>query len=183
MAKNKLELAKMMAQLGGIEFQHRDLVDQWILITYDLPVTPEGNKIRHDFLKAAPKMGAVMQNKSVYLMPLTKATQMAALDLSKANGGSVYVWTSVAMDEDINKSLTALYDARVGDIIATVQKRIAKIRQHIKDEKYRFAKMMLKKTVTYFNNAMYSTAQRGNKDLFHSLERIHADILSLQEIV
>jgi len=183
MAKNKLELAKMMAQLGEIEFQHRDLVDQWILITYDLPVTPEGNKIRHDFLKAAPKMGAVMQNKSVYLMPLTKATQIAALDLSKANGGKVYVWTSVAMDEEINKSLTALYDSRVNETIATIQKRIARIKQHVKDEKYRFAKMMLKKTVVYFNNAMYSTAQRGNKELFHSLELLYADIISLQEIV
>lgn len=183
MGKNKLELAKMMAKLGDIEFQHRDLVDQWILITYDLPVTPEGNKIRHDFLKAAPKMGAVMQNKSVYLMPLTKATEMAALDLSKANGGKVYVFTSAAMDEEINKNLTATYDARVMETIATIERRIAKIKQHVKDEKYRFARMMLKKTVVYFNNAMYSTAQRGSGTLFHKLELLYADIISLQEIV
>lgn len=179
----KLELAKMMSQLKGIEFQHRDLVDQWILLTYDLPVTPEGNKIRGEFLKKAPKIGAVMQNRSVYLMPLTKETQVAALDLSKAHNGSVYCWTSVAMDEDINRGLTALYDVRIGEMITTIRNRVDKIKQHIKDEKFRFAKMMLRKTVVLFNNAMYSTAQRGNKEAFHTLERLYDEIISLQEVL
>ncbi len=176
----KLGLAKMMAQMKGIDFQHRDLVDKWILLTYDLPVTPEGNKIRSDFLKSAPKMGAVMQNRSVYLMPLTNETQVAALNLSKAYGGSVYCWTSEMMDEEINRNLTELYDMRVGEVVTTIRTRINKIKQHIKDEKFRFAKMMVKKTIALFNNAMYSTAQRGNKETFHTLEKLYNELAEIQ---
>lgn len=177
----KLQTAKMLAKLEGVNFQHRDLVGKWILITYDLPVTDEGNRIRYEFLKKAPQIGAVMQNRSVYLMPLTKATEMAALQLSKAYNGSVYVWTSSAMDEEINKQLTELYDRRINEEISDIKSRIRKINDHIKEEKFRFAKMMVKKTVTLFNNALYGVAQRGDKKAFHELESLYSEIVEIQE--
>jgi len=40
-----LKTTQMVTKLEGIELKIGDLVDDWILITYDLPV-PEGNKTR-----------------------------------------------------------------------------------------------------------------------------------------
>ena len=170
MAK-RLKEAQMLAKFDGIEFNVKELVEDWILVTYDLPVTPEGNAIRYKFLQKAPRIGAVMHTRSVYLMPLTKQTEIAALELSKGEG-KVFVWTSNITDEQTKRELTELYDSRIGADVKMLGERIKRINQHILVERYGFARRMLDKTIALFNNALFAVAQRGSKELLDKLGQI-----------
>ena len=61
----EMQDAHLFASMQGIDLSNNvtNLVKEWILITYDLPNTVEGNKARFAFLKQAPKIGAVMHTR------------------------------------------------------------------------------------------------------------------------
>ena len=168
-----LKTTQVLAKLEGIEFNARELVNGWILITYDLPV-PEGNKIRQEFLKRAPRIGAVMHSRSVYLMPHTQASEMAALELSKI--GDVYVWFSTIKDEALKRRLTDTYDLRIFEEIENLQNRLDRINQHILNGKVGVADRMKRKTVELFNNLIFTIAQRGSRKIYDQLMNIQKQL-------
>lgn len=179
--KGVLTRAKILAKFAGIEFKARELVDEWILVTYDLPATEEGNKARQDFLRLAPRIGAVMHTKSVYLMPNTNECQTATVDLAKI--GNVYIWTSRANDETAKKQLTDLYDDRIKDGIKTIKDRMKAIRKHMEKDKDGMANRMIEKTIDIFNNSVFSVVQRGNADLYNLLISMRDELQELQHEV
>jgi hypothetical protein len=179
--KGNLTRAKILAKFAGIEFKARELVDEWILVTYDLPATDEGNKARQDFLRLAPRIGAVMHTKSVYLMPNTNECQTATVDLAKI--GDVYIWTSRANDEVAKKQLTDLYDDRIKDGIKTIRDRMSAIRKHMEKDKDGMANRMVEKTIDIFNNSVFSVVQRGNAELYNLLVTMREELQELQHEV
>lgn len=173
-----LARAQVLAELSNVKISIRDIVKEWILVVYDLPSTDEGNRQRQKFLKLAPKIGAVMHTKSVYLMPLTNATQAAAVELSRV--GNVYIFISQANSKEESERLTSIYDTKMMKDINTIFNRLQKVDKHIADDRRGLAARMLRKTVDLFNISVYSIAQRGNSQLINKLEVLRNDISTLQ---
>jgi len=68
---------KLMATLSGVEARVREHISDWILVTYDLPTTEEGNKARAKFLDDIRYIGGVMHSESCYLMPSSPESELA----------------------------------------------------------------------------------------------------------
>ena len=175
----KLKKAAMLAVLEGIEsIQERELVKDWLLITYDLPVTEEGNKARGHFLQTAPRLGAMMHTRSVYFMPQTQLSELAALELSKIEHAKVFVWTS-SMDDLKAKELTELYDSRIRDEITTIEERIKNARKHVAKEQWGMAGRMMPNTIEAFNTTLYTAIQRGSREIIDELTKLRQEIAAL----
>ncbi len=173
----QLRMAESLARLQGIKINEREMVDNWILITYDLPGTEEGNKARGKFLKEAPKFGAVMHSRSVYLMPLTDEAQIAAVNLSKVKAGTVYVWTS-RVDPEQAQTLTKFYDDKLAVQVEAIRDRIKKIEKHELDNKFGLADRIRRKTVKLFNQLLFAVAQRGSAEVFNDLLNLEKQLLT-----
>jgi hypothetical protein len=172
-----LERAQVLASLAGIELNIKDLVEDWILITYDIPKTIEGNKVRYEFLKKASQIGAVMHTKSVYFMPLTKEAQTEVVNLSKI--GKVFIWNSNITDENLKRELTLFYDYNIQQNINLINYRMDRIDMHIKEERFGIAQRMYYKTVELFNDISKAVVQRGSLSLHKQLIIIEEELADL----
>lgn len=175
-----LNVAKALAKMKDIQINSRELIDEWVLITYDIPVTEDGNKARSNFLKLAPKIGAIMHSRSVYLMPNTKQAQAAAVELSATIGGDVYIWTS-KVDEQQAKQITSLYDKKISEKVEHLYDRIKKENELILNEKFGMADRMHRKSVNLFHQLLFSAIQRGinantHKKLVDLESKLYKDI-------
>ncbi len=180
MAK-KLKKAAMLARLEGIkEVEEIELIKDWLLITYDLPVTKEGMEARSKFLSMAPRLGAMMHTRSVYFMPQSQASEVAALELSKV--GKVFVWTS-NLDDVKAKELTELYDSRIEDEVDAVRDRIKRTWEHIKNDKMGMADRMMPNTIEAFNQVLYTAVHRGSKNIIRKLTKMRHDITKLHSSI
>lgn len=157
-----LKLAQAIAKIQGVEIHPRELVDEWILLTYDIPVNEEGNKSRYKWLKLAPRIGAVMHSRSVYLMPNTSQAQLAGVELSKTIGATVYMWTSKVVAGMTNADVTAFYDSKINEQIDEINSRMEAEGLLITEQKMGMAERMHKKTVNLFAQALFAVAQRGS---------------------
>lgn len=173
---HQLRTAETLARLQGIKINEREMVENWILITYDLPGTEEGIRARGIFLKEAPKFGAVMHSRSVYLMPLTDEAQIAAVNLSKVKAGTVYVWTS-KVDPEQAQTLTKFYDTKLDIQIDAIRNRIKKMEKLELDNKYGLANRMRIKTTKLFNHLLFAVAQRGSAEVFNKLLNIEKQLI------
>ena len=167
-----LKIAETFAKLQGIEINARELVNEWVLITYDIPVSDAGKIARAKFLKTAPKIGAMMHSRSVYLMPNTTQAQLAAVELSKTVGGEVYIWTSKVEGEQA-VSITGFYDRRIREEIEKLDDRLIKEDVLVKEQKFGMADRMHRKSVSLFAQLCFTVAQRGaTPDVIQKLMRI-----------
>ena len=171
---NGLQVVETFAKLQGVKLNARELVDEWILITYDIPVTEAGKEARQKFLKNAPRIGAMMHSRSVYLMPNTQQAQLSAVELSKTVGGEVYIWTS-KVDKEFAVQITSFYDQKIKEQIETIQERILKEEVLVKDEKFGMADRMHRKTANLFTQLCFVVAQRGaTSQVLQSLTKIES---------
>jgi len=157
-----LKLAQAMGKLQNVQINARELVDEWLLLTYDIPVSEEGNKARFKFLKLAPTIGAVMHSRSVYLMPNTHQAQLAGVELSKTVGGEVYMWSSKVVGGMTNEDVTKFYDSKINQQIDHIVERMEKEAKLIEDKKEGMADRMHRKTINLFNQVLFSCVQRGS---------------------
>jgi len=157
-----LKLAEAIGKLQGIQINTRELVDEWLLITYDIPVSEEGNKARFKFLKLAPTIGAVMHSRSVYLMPNTHQAQLAGVELSKTVGGEVYMWSSKVVGGMTNEDVTKFYDRKINEQIDHIVERMEQEVALIEENHEGMADRMHRKTVNLFNQVLFSCVQRGS---------------------
>lgn len=178
MTSKALKTAKAIARLKDIQINTCELIDDWILLTYDLPVNEEGNKARGKFLKLAPKIGAMMHSRSVYLMPATSQAQVAAVELSGVANGEVYIFTS-KVDEKMAKSLTNFYDNKIGEQITEIEGRIQKMEQLILNEKFGMAERMRKKSTNLYAQLLFAAAQRGvGTEVYQKLSNIEQKLIN-----
>jgi hypothetical protein len=120
------ETLEVMARITDSKIKLRDLVDSFILITFDLPVTEAGNKARWEFHKKAAEIGAVCHTESVYLMPDSPEAQSLALKLAKTEGSEVVCWGNAQPLNNIAE-ITAGYDKKLKVILREISTRLDKM--------------------------------------------------------
>jgi len=166
---------KLMATLSGVEAQVKEVLHDFILITYDLPTTEEGNKARSRFLDDIRYIGGVMHSESCYLMPSSPESELAAIQLAEKTP-SCYIWFSHIKDEVKAKELTREYDKAVkDDILKEIRERVAKMKKHAEDGKEGVVNRMRKKTEKMLKDAAGIAARRGSEKLAKEVSRLKSE--------
>jgi hypothetical protein len=119
-----LESMSILAKLADINIETKEIVGQFLLLTYDIPCNKEGNLIRRRFLDQAHAIGAVQHTASVYLLPWTQEAEAIALELATMPKAHVLVWTSKPTDELMAKELTDDYDVNLEELLDKVRAEI-----------------------------------------------------------
>jgi len=175
MEDEKFASLKLMADLSGVEAQVKPYLTEWILITYDLPTTEEGNKARAEFLETVWHLGGVMHSKSCYLMPSTPEAELAAVRLAEVTK-SAYIWFSSIKDEAKARELTEEYDKAIkDDILKELKERITKMKKHAEDGKEAVVNRMRKKTEKLIKDAAGIAARRGSEKLAKEVSRLKSE--------
>jgi hypothetical protein len=170
--EEKFASLKLMATLSGVEAQVKEVISDWILVTYDLPTTEEGNKARAKFLDNVRYIGGVMHSESCYLLPSSPSSELATIELAERTP-SCYVWFSSVHSIDKAKELTHEYDKSVNDdILKELKERITKMEKHAEDGKESVVNRMRKKTQKMLVDAAGIAARRGSERLAQQVEKL-----------
>ena len=169
----KADELRVQAKVLETPLEVKEVVDEFILITYDIPCTEEGNKARAYFLEMARRTGAVQHTESVYYMPWTQTADVAALVTAKA--GRVYVWYTKA-DEATAKLLTAHYDTVVLAWMDDVRERLERISHHVQEHHFKTAENMLERTVETLLELEDIVAKRRGRTLRDDLDVLRREI-------
>jgi len=161
---------EVMARMTGTEIEARELVDKWLLITYDIPHDEKGDKARRAFLNEARLIGATRHTDSVYLLPWTKHAEVLALQLARA--GEVCVWTSNTTDEAKATEITRNYDKGLQPQLDEISSRVDRIAQNISKGWMKRASMMANKTDKMVDNMEQAIIRRGSAQLYILLKLI-----------
>jgi hypothetical protein len=166
MSKEGLEV---LARMTDSKIKIRDVVEKWLLLTYDLPHSKAGDKARQEFLIKAAAIGATRHTDSVYLMPWSPEAEMLALELAKTEGGEVIAW---AQAEPLNhkEAVTAGYDAALKPIMKEISARLDKMSSYRYDNHQKRVIQMIPKTERLLQNAEAAIARRGSEVLAVWLE-------------
>lgn len=157
------ETLKMLARLSDTQIEMREIVSSWLLLTYDIPCTEAGNKLRHKFLETAKLIGAAKHTESVYLMPWTPEAELLALEL--AAGSKLYVWTSTP-EVAKAKEITEQYDQELEPTMDDISDRIERVWENINNNRRKRALKMLGKTEKMLANAERAVIRRGSAELY-----------------
>lgn len=155
-----LNTMRVIAALTNTEVVIKEVLDEFILLTYDLPTTPEGNKARVEFLSKAHWLGAIPHTESVYLMPRTVSAQMAAIELARV--GNVFVWIAQPANSEEARALTADYDVKASEVFKDLEERLERVAEHIDNERYKLASNMLERTGPMVDSIIRIATQRGS---------------------
>jgi len=161
---------EVMGRMTDTKIVAKEICGKWILITYDLPNTEEGNKMRYKFYGEAQRIGATQQTESVYFMPWTPEAEMLALELSMA--GKCIIWTADVRNEDHAKDLTDRYDAGLRPILKEIETRVDKIIFHIDNNHPGIAKGMVDKTDEMITNLENAIVRRGSAMMLIALSSV-----------
>lgn len=88
------------------EAEVKEIQSDWVLITYDIPVTAE--PVRHKFLKQAAALGAVQHTESVYILPYSDTSFALANELAQV--ADVIIWKSHQEDKEKAAAITESYE-------------------------------------------------------------------------
>jgi hypothetical protein len=166
MSKAGLEV---LARMTDSKIEVRDVVDKWLLLTYDLPHTEAGDKARSQFLLAAQAIGATRHTDSVYLMPWSPEAEALALNLAKTEGGEVIAW-SQATPLNHQESVTEGYDNTLRPILKELSGRIDRMGESIALGHQKRMLLMVPKTDRMLRNVEAAVARRGSEVLAVWLE-------------
>jgi len=177
--ERKASIAQMLAKLEGIKFKPKNLISDWILLTYDIPAGPEGNKARYEFIKHTSKIGAIMHTRSVYLMPWSEDAEIEALKVTKA--GTAYLWQTNTKSETKKKELTNFYDKEINDRLDDIEKRIKRIRKHFEADELRPANRMIKKTGELLNDIVTAATFRSSNQILARTAVLYKKLLEVNK--
>jgi len=155
-----------MARLTDTKIVATELIEKWLLITYDIPHTEEGDRARREFLDNARLIGATKHTESVYLMPWTGEAEILALNLSGTKGGRVCLWTSQPTDTELAEDITKAYDASLRPQINEIGVRLDKIVAHQDAGHELRAEQMLIKTKLMLDGMEKAVVRRGSAQLY-----------------
>ena len=159
-----LDSLEVMARLMDVDIQTRDICDKWLLITYDIPHTPAGDRARREFLDNARLIGATKHTESVYLMPWTGEAEVLALNLSKQ--GKVFLWTSQPTNTLLAEDITKTYDDSLKPQIEEIGIRLDKIVAHQDFDRSGRAEQMKIKTAKMLDGMEQAVLRRGSAQLY-----------------
>lgn len=165
---------EVMARLTGVKINIREVVNEWLLLTYDMPHSEEGDKARRDFLLSARAIGAAQQTESVYLIPWTPEAEILALGLSRQvqemKRGKVIIWTSTPTDPAKAAEITGAYDAGLAPALDDIAERLDRIEEHQAKKRFLRAEKMIAKTVRMLKDMEAAILRRGSAVLFVRLQ-------------
>ncbi len=161
-----LDSLEVLARLMDVEIETKEICDKWLLITYDLPHTEEGDRARRVFLDNARLIGATKHTESVYLMPWTGEAEVLALNLSGTKGGRVCLWTSQPTDTNLAVDITKAYDASLRPQIDAIGVRIDKIVEHQNEDRWGRAAQMMEKTKKMLDGMEQAVLRRASAQLY-----------------
>lgn len=172
MTNNIEKEIKLVSQLSGVNVKVRDICHDWILITFDIPKTKEGDKIRQKFYKVASRIGAIIHTESCYLLPWCPETEDVIIDISSI--GNCFVWLSTIKDDGMAKEITLQYDSGVYEYVKVIEERIKKMEGHLQSNRYNHFTKMLPKTHKLIAQLNKIATARGSVELLHkSTELLH----------
>lgn len=181
MSGQNSQTLQALATMKGVEIKTKDIVSKWLLLTYDLPHTEEGDKARRDFLQRARLAGATCHTESVYLMPWSLEAELIAINLSSIKGGEVWIWTSDVVDQEKARFLTERYDNDLKPQLEEVDSRIDRIWEHANEGHLKQAKRMMEKTEELLHAVTEAIIRRGSAILYleaQLLARRWADLVA-----
>jgi len=164
MENDKFTTIEVLARMTDTTIQCKEICDRWLLLTYDIPVTPDGNRARSAFLSTAKMIGATRHTDSVYLMPWTKTAEILALELARA--GEVFVWTSSTTDEARASEITRSYDRGLEPTLTEIEGRLDRIDWHLSKQHFKLGSKMLLKLEPLVNATRDAIIRRGSAQLF-----------------
>ncbi len=169
---NDFNTLNIVAKLAEIKIETVEIVSQWLLITYDLPHTPEGDKARRKFLTEAALIGATQHTASVYYMPWTPEAESLAIDLAKI--GKACVWSSRPSEILDCEKLTEQYDKKLENILDKILAEVEKIAKHYKNGHDKQVKRMSIKLRRRLSKLKDAIMRRGSPSIMiyaFSIER------------
>ncbi len=161
--ENKTAELEVTAALSGVEVKTREICDKWILLTYDMPHNEAGDKARREFLMNARALGAHQHTESVYLLPYSTEAGEAILNLTKA--GKVFVWTSESTSQTQAAEVTRNYDAELRESLKKLSKRVDRMIELKKDNKFGILNKMREKTDQIIDSMGDAVRRRESLDL------------------
>lgn len=174
------ELAKAMLTADqmisgkGQALEIKDVIENFALITYDIPSTPEGNKARTELCERAKWCGAVQFTESVYIVPWGNIIDLEVL--KAADIGKVYVWNSVPKDADLAKQITIDYDNKIRKVFKECEDRLESMAKHVEDQKWGIAHRMFEKTIEQADCLKKIAITRGSTHLYERWDEMNKKI-------
>jgi pyruvate-formate lyase len=163
------------------ELEVKEVLEKFALITYDIPATKEGAKVRAEFLEKAKFQGAIMHTESVYLAPWSVVNDLGVL---KAAGvGKIRIFISVPMEKDECKEITREYDKKIAEVFKEAEERFEKISKHVEGGQYGIAHKMMPKTTDWINALKKAAIARGSQHLFDRWEELNQKAVAMQALL
>jgi vancomycin resistance protein YoaR len=166
MSKEGLEV---LARMKDSKLQVRDVVTDWLLLTYDIPHNEAGDKARQQFLIDASAIGATRHTDSVYLMPDSPEAKVLALKLADTKGGEVIVWCN-AQPLNHQAEVSAAYDNALRQMVREISGRLDKMQQYANLNHQKRVIQMVPKTQRLLVNAEAAILRRGSELLALRIE-------------
>jgi hypothetical protein len=170
---------KATAVLIDSPLQVDELMDEYILITYDVPVTEEGNEARTEFLQRTRQIGAVQLSASVYYMPWVDGANEAALLLAEVKEAVVNVHYSKAGSDDQAFQMRTLYDMAITKWFVEAEERLRRGYQHLYDGKPGTTIRMTRVTLETAKNLKQVATRRGSQEMIDRAEKLYEDLGTL----
>ena len=161
---DKLASIEVMARMTDIPLKAKEIVEDWLLLTYDIPKSEAGNKARRDFLSQIHLIGGVQHTASVYYMPWTQEAEQLAFKVAKV--GKAVVWSSTPTDKAVAKDLTNAYDTQLMELLDDLEARLDKIQAQWDEKHYKRAQKMAEATLPKAEALAESVKRRGSDDMF-----------------
>jgi len=87
--------------------REKEILQDWILVTYDIPRGREGHALRHWLIRKIREMGGMMFTESVYYLPHSEKAYDA---IARLRGrAKCYVWRTSLKEREDAKELTRRY--------------------------------------------------------------------------
>jgi len=169
MSKDGMET---IARMTGSTIKVREVVDQFILINYDLPHTEEGDRARQHFLSKAATIGAVQQTESCYFLPDSPEAGQLARNLAKTAGGEVIVWFHAEPSD--KAQMTRMYDAKLEPLMKEITQRLDAMDAFKFTGRQGLRLKMIPKTERLLQNAEAAITRRGSQTLAIWLQALQA---------
>jgi hypothetical protein len=161
----------VMARISDSKIETREIVKNWLLLCFDIPVTPEGIKMRNEFYKETARLGAVQCTESNYLCPWTSEVEAMALKLADVSNSRVIVW-SAQTSESQAEEITKRYDAGLKPRIKEIEERIEHLNYLIEHKQYGRAKNYTEVTERLLIEMEHAVVNRGSAILLIHLENL-----------
>jgi CRISPR/Cas system-associated protein endoribonuclease Cas2 len=163
--RHSMTTLEVMARITDNKIETREFIDEWLLLTFDIPTTKEGNKARTEFYKKAYALGAVMNTESVYLAPWSAEAELMAMELANVSNSRVIVWSRAKTTAEQSHEITRRYDAGLRKILKLVEKRIDALEYMVQKQYYKKAQRFTIKTERLMDTAEKAIARRGSAQL------------------